>query len=183
MYLALIIETSAVWLWYRRSFQDICRGLWIIIAELTCGLFPMIFCMVFPSWNESIWSFHPNKAWHRRILRPDDLPNKFYGAGILHVLVFLISQLSSWRRRNCVACFRGSTCTFIIACLQWHLGGEITANFKCTCTNIWRYTTPPPSNKEKKKEKNYKSELCHTPPGLSRYFMPRKDNTPFAPAT
>jgi hypothetical protein len=31
--LALIIETSAVWPWYRRSFQDICRGLWIIIAE------------------------------------------------------------------------------------------------------------------------------------------------------
>jgi hypothetical protein len=33
--LALIIETSAVWTWWRRSFQDICRGLWIIIAELT----------------------------------------------------------------------------------------------------------------------------------------------------
>jgi hypothetical protein len=30
-------------------FQDICRELWIIIAELTCGLFPMIFRMVFPS--------------------------------------------------------------------------------------------------------------------------------------
>jgi hypothetical protein len=44
--LALIIETSAVGPWYRRSFQDICRGLWIIIAELT--LFPMIFRMVFP---------------------------------------------------------------------------------------------------------------------------------------
>jgi hypothetical protein len=26
--LALIIETSAVWSWCRRSFQDICRGLW-----------------------------------------------------------------------------------------------------------------------------------------------------------
>jgi hypothetical protein len=47
--LALMIETSAVWPWYRRSFQDICRGLWIIIAKLTCGLFPMIFRMVFPS--------------------------------------------------------------------------------------------------------------------------------------
>jgi hypothetical protein len=45
--LDLIIETSAVWPWYRRSFQDICRGLWI--AKLTCGLFPMIFRMVFPS--------------------------------------------------------------------------------------------------------------------------------------
>jgi hypothetical protein len=49
--LALIIETSAVWPWYTRPFQDICRGLWIIIAELTCGLFPMIFRMVFPSWS------------------------------------------------------------------------------------------------------------------------------------
>jgi hypothetical protein len=47
--LALIIEASAVWPWYRRSFQGICRELWIIIAELTCGLFPMIFRMVFPS--------------------------------------------------------------------------------------------------------------------------------------
>jgi hypothetical protein len=47
--LALIIETSAVIPWCRRSFQDICRRLWIIIAELTCGLFPMIFRMVFPS--------------------------------------------------------------------------------------------------------------------------------------
>jgi hypothetical protein len=46
----LIIETSAVWPWCRRSFLGNCRGLWIIIAELTCGLFPMIFCMVFPSW-------------------------------------------------------------------------------------------------------------------------------------
>jgi hypothetical protein len=44
------METSAVWPWCRRSFQDICRGLWIIIAKLTCGLFPMIFRMVFPSW-------------------------------------------------------------------------------------------------------------------------------------
>jgi hypothetical protein len=52
--LALIIETSAVWPWCRRSFQDICRGLWIIIAELTCGLFPMIFRMVFPSWKHFI---------------------------------------------------------------------------------------------------------------------------------
>jgi hypothetical protein len=41
--LALIIETSAVWPWCRRLFQDIWRGLWIIIAELTCGLFPMVF--------------------------------------------------------------------------------------------------------------------------------------------
>jgi hypothetical protein len=47
--LTLIIETSAVWPWCSRSFQDICRGLCIIIAELTCGLFPMIFRMVFPS--------------------------------------------------------------------------------------------------------------------------------------
>jgi hypothetical protein len=23
--------------WYRRSFEGICRGLWIIIAELACG--------------------------------------------------------------------------------------------------------------------------------------------------
>jgi hypothetical protein len=51
--LALIIKTSAVWPWCRRSFQDICRGLWIIQAELTCGLFPMIFRMVFPSCNSS----------------------------------------------------------------------------------------------------------------------------------
>jgi hypothetical protein len=35
----------------QRSFQD--TGLWIIIAELTCGLFPMIFRMVFPSCNLS----------------------------------------------------------------------------------------------------------------------------------
>jgi hypothetical protein len=41
--------SSLVWPWCRRSFQDICRGLWIIIAELTCGLFPMIFRMVCPS--------------------------------------------------------------------------------------------------------------------------------------
>jgi hypothetical protein len=27
--LALIIETSAVWPWCRRSFQDVCRGQWI----------------------------------------------------------------------------------------------------------------------------------------------------------
>jgi hypothetical protein len=47
--LGLIIETSAVWPWCRMSFQDTCRGMWIIIAELTCGLFPMIFRMVFPS--------------------------------------------------------------------------------------------------------------------------------------
>jgi hypothetical protein len=54
--LALIIETSAVWPWCRRSFQDICRGLWIIIAELTCGFFPMIFRMVFPSWGKRfVW--------------------------------------------------------------------------------------------------------------------------------
>jgi hypothetical protein len=33
----------------QKSFQGICRGLWIIIAELTCGLFPMMFRMVFPS--------------------------------------------------------------------------------------------------------------------------------------
>jgi hypothetical protein len=32
--LALIIETSAVWPWCRRSFQDICRGLWIIYLWL-----------------------------------------------------------------------------------------------------------------------------------------------------
>jgi hypothetical protein len=43
------ISTTAVWPWYRRSFQGISRGMWIIIAELTCGLFPMIFRMVFPS--------------------------------------------------------------------------------------------------------------------------------------
>jgi hypothetical protein len=55
--LALIIESSAVWPWCRRSFQDICRGLWIIIAELTCGLFPMIFRMVFLAYFP--WSF----AW------------------------------------------------------------------------------------------------------------------------
>jgi hypothetical protein len=47
--LALIIETSAVWPWCRRSFQNIYRGLWIIIAGLTCGLLPMIFRMVCPS--------------------------------------------------------------------------------------------------------------------------------------
>jgi hypothetical protein len=35
--LALIIETSAVWPWCRRSFQDICRGLWIIIAFAWCS--------------------------------------------------------------------------------------------------------------------------------------------------
>jgi hypothetical protein len=57
--LALIIETSAVGPWHRRSFQGICRGLWIIIAELTCGLFPMIFRMVFPSWVQYLLS----KSW------------------------------------------------------------------------------------------------------------------------
>jgi hypothetical protein len=31
--LALIIETSAVWPWCRRSFQYICRGLWIIYSR------------------------------------------------------------------------------------------------------------------------------------------------------
>jgi hypothetical protein len=46
--LALIIETSAVWPWCRRSFQCICRGLWIIIAELTCGLFPWSFAWCSP---------------------------------------------------------------------------------------------------------------------------------------
>jgi hypothetical protein len=44
-----VLATSAVWPWCRRSFQDICRGLWIIIAELICGLFPMIFRVVCPS--------------------------------------------------------------------------------------------------------------------------------------
>jgi hypothetical protein len=48
--LALIIATSAVWPWCRRSFQ-------IIIAELTCGLFPMIFRLVFPSCIRSRWRF------------------------------------------------------------------------------------------------------------------------------
>jgi hypothetical protein len=50
-------RNTAVWPSCSRSFQDICRGLWIIIAELTCGLFPMIFCMVFPSWalEQLIW--------------------------------------------------------------------------------------------------------------------------------
>jgi hypothetical protein len=44
--LALIIETSAVWPWYRRSFQDICRGLdnysraylWLISHDLSHGV-------------------------------------------------------------------------------------------------------------------------------------------------
>jgi hypothetical protein len=48
--LALIIETSWICSWCSRSFQDICRGQWIMIAELTCGLFPMIYCIVCPSW-------------------------------------------------------------------------------------------------------------------------------------
>jgi hypothetical protein len=46
--LALIIETSTVWPWYRTSFQGICRGLWIIIAELTVGLFPWSFAWCSP---------------------------------------------------------------------------------------------------------------------------------------
>jgi hypothetical protein len=44
--LALIIETSAVWPWYRMSFQDICRGLdnysraylWLISHDLSHGV-------------------------------------------------------------------------------------------------------------------------------------------------
>jgi hypothetical protein len=44
--LALIIETSAVWPWCRRSFQDICRGLdnyswvylWLISHDLSHGV-------------------------------------------------------------------------------------------------------------------------------------------------
>jgi hypothetical protein len=44
--LALIIETSAVWTWCRRSFQDICRGLdnyswaylWLISHHLSHGV-------------------------------------------------------------------------------------------------------------------------------------------------
>jgi hypothetical protein len=59
--LALIIETSAVWPWYRRSFQDICRGLWIIIAALTCG-FRMVYIplMFFAQFAQSeIWWLGP----------------------------------------------------------------------------------------------------------------------------
>jgi hypothetical protein len=45
-FLALIIETSAVWPWCRRSFQDICRGLddyswaylWLIFHDLLHGV-------------------------------------------------------------------------------------------------------------------------------------------------
>jgi hypothetical protein len=52
--LALIIETSTVWPWYRRSFQGICRGLWIIIAELPAAYFPWSFALCSP--HEQEWS-------------------------------------------------------------------------------------------------------------------------------
>jgi hypothetical protein len=77
--LDLIIETSAVWPWCRRSFQDICRGQWIIIAELTCGLFPMIFCMVFPSWpNVANPVTNPMYNLHASSLH-SDIPFKIRG--------------------------------------------------------------------------------------------------------
>jgi hypothetical protein len=71
--MAPIIETSAVWPWCSRSFQDICRGLWIIIAELTCGLFSMIFRMVRPSWIPST---------------PDDAP----AVAIFHDMAALVAR-------------------------------------------------------------------------------------------
>jgi hypothetical protein len=52
--LALIIETSAVWPWCRRSFQDICRGLdnhrwaylWLISHDLSHGV-PLMFSLLY----------------------------------------------------------------------------------------------------------------------------------------
>jgi hypothetical protein len=50
------IRASTVWPW---SFQGICRGLWIIIAELTCGLFPWSFAWCsphgLPSFRHNPW--------------------------------------------------------------------------------------------------------------------------------
>jgi hypothetical protein len=65
--LALIIETSTAWPWYRRSFQGICRGLWIIIAELTCGLFPWSFAWCSPhvqlKWYRVAWVLALTEIW------------------------------------------------------------------------------------------------------------------------
>jgi hypothetical protein len=62
--LALIIETSAVWPWCRRSFQDICRGLdnysWAYM-----WLIPMIFHMVCPSWPS--WTAQPTVHYQTKI--------------------------------------------------------------------------------------------------------------------
>jgi hypothetical protein len=88
--LALIIETSAHWPWYRRSFQYICRGLWIIIAEFTCGLFPMIFRMVFPSWK--IWSACPIQYKHGTIILLNWVPNIFFNHSYVNFLEILPPQ-------------------------------------------------------------------------------------------
>jgi hypothetical protein len=66
---ALIIETSTVWPWYRRSFQGICRGL-DNYSRAYLWLIPMIFRMVFPScfWalmrtRKQGWKFW-TPSWH-----------------------------------------------------------------------------------------------------------------------
>jgi hypothetical protein len=59
--LAIIIEISAVWPWYRRTFQDICRGLdnysraylWLISHDLSHGVPPhdngvLYYCSIGP---------------------------------------------------------------------------------------------------------------------------------------
>jgi hypothetical protein len=98
---ALIIEISAVWPWCRRSFQDICRGLWIIIAELTYGLFPMIFRMVFPSWEKKnlvcrLWFFSGSCS-----------VTKIIKLAILSWRILLFARLLSLDRNWCQIIFPG----------------------------------------------------------------------------
>jgi hypothetical protein len=86
------------------------------------------------------------------------IPNKFDGAGTFHTTctsTFNQSALQLTEAKLCCLLPRFYR-TFFIACLQWHPGGKITANYESTCTNIWCYD-PLPKQREKK-GKNYKSE-------------------------
>jgi hypothetical protein len=72
---------------------------------------------------------------------------------ILHVLVLLISQLSSWPRWNCAACFRGSTRTFII-----HSMLAMASFFRvtvCKFFTLFKFTIWPEFRKINTREQQY----------------------------